>query len=401
MAPSDRKDYLMVNPFLHPPGGGEGVANWMIEVLSRRGRVTVLTWEPPDFRKIDVYYGTSLASKQTVRSVVVAPRLRALLERFNVPHHLLKSALLNWKARRMRSSHGLCFCAFNEMALGPPAVQYIHHPTPFDDGTQDLPGCPWPDRAYARWLWPIYIRFVRSLLSRDLGSIRGNITLANSRWTGQHYRRIYGGPVHRVIYPPPLSVFKGNATSRTKSFLSVARIDRSKEWPKLIEIVAAVRARGHMDLRLTLAGSRYDAGLLVELEALAAAHPDWLSLQLDCSREELDGLIASHRYGIHGMVDEHYGMAIAELVLGGCLTFVHDSGGQVEIVPQDEVRYRNVDDAVNKISAVLEDFELESRLREAQLAQSAHLTREAFVDSMDTLVDELEQGLTLSPVLPV
>ena len=80
---------------------------------------------------------------------------------------------------------------------------------------------------------------------------------------------------------------------------------------------------------------------------------------------------------------------------------MHDSGGQVEIVPQDEVRYRNVDDAVNKISAVLEDFELESRLREAQLAQSAHLTREAFVDSMDTLVDELEQGLTLSPVLPV
>ena len=72
-------------------------------------------------------------------------------------------------------------------------------------------------------------------------------------------------------------------------------------------------------------------------------------------------LIPQHRYGIHGMTGEHFGIAPAELQLAGCLTFVPSDGGQTEIVEGDErVMYHDVDDAVRKISHVLSDAALEA-----------------------------------------
>jgi hypothetical protein len=41
------KRVLMVQPSLNPPGGGNGVAAWMIEGLKTENRLTLLAWEPP------------------------------------------------------------------------------------------------------------------------------------------------------------------------------------------------------------------------------------------------------------------------------------------------------------------------------------------------------------------
>ena len=51
---------LLVQPSLQPPGGGNGVAAWMVEALQKAHEVSVLTWEPPDFAQVDRYFGTSL-----------------------------------------------------------------------------------------------------------------------------------------------------------------------------------------------------------------------------------------------------------------------------------------------------------------------------------------------------
>src|SRR5262249_61339177 len=52
---------LFVQPSMQPPGGGNGVAAWMLQALADRHRVTVLTckrWEP---EAIDAVFGTRLA----------------------------------------------------------------------------------------------------------------------------------------------------------------------------------------------------------------------------------------------------------------------------------------------------------------------------------------------------
>jgi glycosyltransferase involved in cell wall biosynthesis len=164
-----------------------------------------------------------------------------------------------------------------------------------------------------------------------------------------------------------------------------------KQWPKLVAIIDGVRELGH-DVGLTLVGNRNDDLLLRELRDMQTDGRPWLELKLNLPRTEVDRLIGSHTYGIHGMHFEHYGMAVAELVLGGCLTFVHDSGGQVEIVCQQEARYRDVEDAVAKLHLVLSSPEKQAALISAQQKRRVDITRERFLSEFHRLMDDLEQG---------
>lgn len=384
--------YLFVNPTLNPPGGAQGVACWMLQALADCGDVTVLTWSPPNYAQSDRYYGTDLRNAN-ITTLNAAPLLRPLLERLRIPHYLIQHPLLARAARALRAKYPLCFSACNDVDFGsPPAVQYIHFPNtpePPEKEQLRLP-CPWPSNPVASLLWPFYLRLVVRLRKRDLDVVRSNITIANSHWTADVYRGLYGTAVNEVIYPPPLGEPRLATAPRHRGFLSIGRVDRTKNWPELVEIVARLRELGH-EVTLTLVGSQEDAALLQEIKQLVAMHSGWLRLILEPSREEVDELIASHEFGIHGMVDEHYGMAVAELVLGGCLTFVHDSGGQVEIVPQMEARYRDRDHAVELLHRVLSDTNLCEQLKAAQAQRRDTLSREQFLCRFKALLKTLDE----------
>jgi len=124
-----------------------------------------------------------------------------------------------------------------------------------------------------------------------------------------------------------------------------------------------------------------------QLMNLVRQHVDWITLEENISREELAQLAAHHRYGIHGMSDEHFGVAVAEMVRGGCVVFVLDSGGQVEIVGEDRrLRYNADEEAAEKIARVLEDANAQEELRNT-LAQRAKLfTTENFMNRICEIV---------------
>jgi glycosyltransferase involved in cell wall biosynthesis len=377
-----------VQPFLRPPGGGEGVANWMVDALARRGSVTVLTWEPPDVDSIDAYYGTNLG-RSGVEWREVCPWLRRALGRLGIPHEILKLCLLLRHAKRLRGSYRHCLSAYNDLDLGGGAVQYIHFPC--HDYRNLASSSPWAPTTFLGKVWPFYIRFTLWLAAWSAEGVRSNITLTNSWWSAQAYRRVYGGPVHGVLYPPPLGAGPRGGSHQREAFLSIGRVDPVKRWPELIEIVRRVRERGFA-VGLTLAGSRCHGPTLDRVLEMQRQHASWLRVELDLPRADLDRLLGEHKYGLHGMRDEHYGMAVAELVLGGCLTLVHDSGGQVEIVPQPEARYSDDDDAVEKICRLLCDEAARQRLAEAQQQTRDGLTRERFLKDFDAFLDSLEEG---------
>jgi hypothetical protein len=54
------KRVLFTQFSLQPPGGGNGVAVWMLEALKDSCRVTVLAFEKPDLTSINRYFGTTL-----------------------------------------------------------------------------------------------------------------------------------------------------------------------------------------------------------------------------------------------------------------------------------------------------------------------------------------------------
>ena len=54
------KRVLLVQPSMQPPGGGNGVAAWVLQALVPDHRVTVLSWRPVEVEPINRFFGTHL-----------------------------------------------------------------------------------------------------------------------------------------------------------------------------------------------------------------------------------------------------------------------------------------------------------------------------------------------------
>ena len=56
------KRVLLVQPSMQPPGGGNGVAAWILQALVPEHRVTVLSWRPVEIDPINRFFGTRPAT---------------------------------------------------------------------------------------------------------------------------------------------------------------------------------------------------------------------------------------------------------------------------------------------------------------------------------------------------
>jgi glycosyltransferase involved in cell wall biosynthesis len=156
-----------------------------------------------------------------------------------------------------------------------------------------------------------------------------------------------------------------------------------------VAAVEAARQRGH-DLTLTLIGHRSDPKYLQRLQQLASTRP-WFRMRWDLTREELLAAVASYRYGIHTMENEHFGIGPAEILSAGCLLFAHNSGGPVEILGgESRLLFDDVAQAADRIDAVLSDRKLESELRARMDERRGLFSTETFCASVRRIVDEFE-----------
>jgi glycosyltransferase involved in cell wall biosynthesis len=152
-----------------------------------------------------------------------------------------------------------------------------------------------------------------------------------------------------------------------------------------VDIVERVRQRGH-DLTLTLFGHPDSDEYGRRLDELARTRP-WFRIERSLSREDLAAALARHRYGIHTMHEEHFGMAPAELQRAGCIPFVHNSGGAVEIVGRDpRLVFENAADAAEKIARTIRQPALEQQLREQVAARREWFSPQRFCQAIRELV---------------
>ena len=380
------KKILFVQHSVKPPGGGPGVGAFMLDVLKNYGPIDLLTLVDFQPNEIDDYYGTTL-SQGDIQPIQVDSSLLDWSTRLGIPNGLLKLHVLMRACKKLLAQHDtydLVCSGYDEHDLGRPCIQYIHYPWNLYPRPDAPPG--WNESPLLRNVILLYNFLCRRLSRFSYENVYQNLTLVNSNWTGQKTRERYTRLDYLVVNPPALAekIEDDNETSRQERFLSIGRCAPEKEWLKLIDIVAALRARGH-DVGLTLAGSRNTHWYEEQILNRQSEVGDWLTLELDFSRERLQELLRTHRYGIHGMKQEHYGMAVAELVLGGCLTSVHDDGGQVEIVTNPKLRYQSVEDAVEKWDKVLSSPSLKEELSREQIAHREHLPKERFLEELDQI----------------
>ena len=375
---------LLVQPSMQPPGGGNGVAAWVLQALVPEHRVTVLSWQPVDVEPINRFFGTHLHSSDFDTIVVPRP-WRVVPDHLPVPATLIKLSLLMRYTRKVSSGFDVLFGVYNETDYGRRGIQYVHYPTYLR---------PRPE-VDLRWYHPpqrglnIYYALADRIAGFSLERMKSNVTLVNSDWTGAHVQRFLGIET-QTLYPPVVDPAPGLPWSeRQNGFVAIGRISPEKEYERIMGILARVRA--HVpDLTLTIIGTwdRHARRYRDRLFSLAKSLGSWIVFRHDLSRDEVRSLIATRRYGIHGMREEHFGMAPAELARAGCVVWVPRGGGQMEIVGNEPaLMYESDDDAVEKIARTLTDSQAQQQLSKRLATISERFSTANFMAQVRELVD--------------
>jgi glycosyltransferase involved in cell wall biosynthesis len=372
-----RQKVLFVSHDLVPAGGGSLVTCWALQALASAYDVTAIAWERPDFGVLDRMFGTSLAR---ARFEIVTPSAAEKWAVDSIPDnslHQRANYLLRMAKRRAHAFAASVASGF-ESDLGRRGIQYVNYPY-ISQRSQ-----PWTVAGDA----PLAAR-VRAVLGGRLPlwmlisgysfeRMRSNLTLTNSRWS-RGVMNAAGIPCE-VLYPPAPGDFAGTAwDERRDAFACVGRMVPEKRQDWVADTLALVR-REWPALELHICGPASDARFVERLEAEARAHGPWVHIHRGLPRRDLVAVLANCRYGIHAELNEHFGIAPAEMARAGCIPFVHASGGQVEIVDDDpRLCYATAEDAAAKILAVLRDRGMQDELRSTVRARSERFAPEAFV----------------------
>jgi glycosyltransferase involved in cell wall biosynthesis len=386
----------LVQPSLMPPGGGNAVAVWMAEALKKMYRLSILTWKPPDLAVVNTFYGTDLQPGDFQLHTV--PKMwRSLVELDRDPFSIQKHCSLMRYAKLLRKPGEPAICAHNEMDLGAPCIQYIHYPwmsRHFHEPERgDAAHLASANRPRLRWSGSHArnrLRPWRLISGFSYERMRNNITLVNSQWIGNLYQRIYQTPA-KVVYPPVGQCFPVVPWSqRENGFVCVGRISPEKRLGRLIDILAAVRAAGepiHLHLVGTAGSARFEQDYYREVKAKTAACADWIYWEENCSRAQLAELLSGHRYGIHRMQEEHFGIAVAEFVAAHAVVFAHNSGGPAEILEDfPELMFMDEEEAVSKILTVLRNAGLQESLSTKLASAANRFSADRFMQEIQALV---------------
>jgi glycosyltransferase involved in cell wall biosynthesis len=326
-------------------GGATSVTAWVMQALAARFDVHLATPEEAvDFQRIDEIYGTSLAQAQiSLHPLTIPGWLRQL------PSRQLKSLRLAAAFRDpfLQLPDGvLIFNTANEMSFAGNCANYVHCPIRHPRMVGEL--CTGPQR----WARLVNNAMFKVVSGFDEEVFCRSTCIANSSWTAAALHRMYGLDAC-VIYPPvtPPADPPMPLQDRSAGFVSIGRIAAEKRTDEAIEVIDELRRRGR-DAHLHIVGT--GAGPFARrIEAEVQRRP-YMSLHGEISRAALADLLNQHRFGLHMMRNEHFGMAVAEMTAAGLLVLAHRSAGPMEILgAASPLLFTNVEEAVETADRLL------------------------------------------------
>jgi glycosyltransferase involved in cell wall biosynthesis len=308
---------------------------------------------------------------------------------------LAKNNYLLLKCRRLAARFDVIISANNEVDVGRRGIQYIHYPMLSLRPEVDL-------RWYHRlpFMVDAYRWVSMSLTGFSMERMRRNLSVVNSDFIGAQVRALHG--VETVtVHPPIAGSFPAVPWERREDgFVCIGRISPEKRIEQIIDILSKVRDQG-LTPHLHIIGTPGDDAYMTFIRACINLHRSWVSLHENLPRQELAQLVSIHRYGIHAMDGEHFGMAVAEMVTAGCIVFAPNSGGPVQILDGDErLLYSSPQDAAEKIGLTMVSCERQKELRDFLAPRSALFSAQRFVNQIRELVERFEPNGPNTPLTP-
>jgi glycosyltransferase involved in cell wall biosynthesis len=380
-----RPTVLVAHPYVYPSGGGNSVAAWALQALREEYDVTLATLGPVDYTAVNRSFGTSL--KREDFRIRMAPAFwLGVMRSMPTPGALLEQCVtIRWAQNLDREERfDALVSTQNEADFGRLGIHYVHFPWAY---------LPRPDNEM-RWYHRIpgflnaYRRFCRSVGRASDEGLRRNVSLVNSEFVAGRMRDVHGVESN-ILYPPVPGGFPFVPwEQRVEGIVALGRMHATKRWETAVEIADRVRSQG-IDISLTLISHRDDVEYGARMEALAAARP-WFRILYNLPRERMVEEVARHRYGLHTMQNEHFGIAPAELQRAGCITFVHRSGGPMEIVGRrEELMFDGAAEGCERICKVVRDADPQRELRRFAAERAECFSEERFCTELRGYVGAL------------
>lgn len=363
-------------------GGSELTAMWAIEALKDEHDITLITGGGVDLIGLNALCGTSLEHDEfTVLSP--SPPLWLRLVRKAVKRGLLGGVLYDRMCINMAHQFDAVISAKNFCDCGVPAIHCIAHFFWDAEFRTSIHAGPSGTAEVVQkgstlgWLYRGLARALRKSSGRNIFA-GDDLILANSQWMADKMRAKYG--VHAdVLYPPVAGQFPNTPwEQRENGCVCLSRIDSIKRIERIIDVLDSVR-RHNRDVHLHIIGQIGDDAYGRAIASLCRTHSAWVIPEGELVGDAKFRLLASHRFGIHACEGEAFGIAVAEMVKAGCITFVANGGGPVEIVNHSCLTYTNIDDAVSKICSVMTNEALRNDLRAHLAKQGQRFSAEAFM----------------------
>lgn len=352
---------------------------WTLEALQDDFDVTFVTASSMDWEGLNGMFGTSVCPS-AIR-FVQAPRLPSVNSAFRFA--LLQGRRFERFCQKMAHDFDLCLSAYNPVQFGKPGVQLVGDFSFSEEMRKRL--YIYGEDKFCHRETPLRRAY---LALADLTSVRqvplrerGDLILANSKWSAGQLKEHFGVEESPVIYPPViLPKAPVDAERDPLGFVCLGRIVPEKEVERIIRILERVRGEGY-PVTLRLIGKLDDTSYSSRVGELVARH-DWIKpegfLQLDAKQD----ILASQTYALHACRIEAFGIAVAEMASMGCVPIVPDTGGAGEIVPFEELHFGSDEEACAKIIRLLRRPELLPDLRNKLSTRVSRFGPEIFKEEL-------------------
>ncbi len=330
------------------PGGIFHVMLEMVRVLNQHGIV-------PDLVTLKSRVSPDLAAEQY--NMDVQFRVREILTDLRIPYewHII---LFNKISQSHLQKYDLVINHNNTSFLykrpaGQQLISYVHFPRKAR-GLSDALSTHVPEGPSKKWYHIRRDPFKLASLAYQLDTRidEQEIVLANSAYTRQTLLDHYPIPKNRVevLYPPvEIPEVRTKSAKDEQLVVSLGRFAPEKRQLEQLEI-----ARKLPHLKFCFMGFLSDNAYFEQCENFKKKHNlQHVDLLPNLSYRKVNELLDRAGLFLHAIRNEPFGITTVEAISHGCIPVVPDSGGQVEIVPRKELRYKDRSEAIKIIEQLL------------------------------------------------